>query len=398
MTTDKNVPKSELSLRLERFRYNMDCAHENWEICAVTGAVSLFYFTGTVCDGVLFIRRGGDATLWVKRSYERALLESEFGDIRRMTSFRDVAGSIGALPDTLYLDTTFATLEWHGLLDKYISFKSIKSADKTILDTRAIKSEYELERMRQAGITVDRLLREELPAFFKENISEAELGVELFTLYMKNGYHGVCRFAMRNSDTLLGHVAFGDSTFYPSVFNGASGIAGLCPAIPVLGSRDRRLREGDLIFIDDCFGIDGYNVDKTLVYSYKLPQPDHAIAAHRHCLDLERLAASLLRPGAKPSEIYAKVADSVKPEYRNSFMGSPGHTVPFLGHSIGLYTDETPVLALGFNTPLERGMTIAIEPKIGLDGIGIVGSENTYLVTDAGGISLTGPPQEILVY
>ncbi|MDR0489847.1 MAG: M24 family metallopeptidase [Oscillospiraceae bacterium] len=382
---------------MRRFLNEMDTAHDGWEMCAVTGAVSLFYFTGTVCNGVLFIRRGGDATLWVRRSFERALLESEFGDIRRMSSFRDVAGSLGALPDTLYLDTAYATLEWYALLNKYLSFKNVLPADNLILKTRAVKSEYELERMRQAGSLIDRLLREELPSFFRGGMSEAELGVDLFALYMKNGYHGVCRFAMRSSDTLLGHVAFGDSTLYPSVFNGASGVAGLCPAVPVLGSRERCLHEGDLIFIDDCFGIDGYHVDKTLVYSFKRPQSDQTIAAHQHCLELERLAASLLRTGARPSDVYEQVAGSVKPEYRNSFMGPPGRTVPFVGHSIGLYTDETPVIAKGFDDPLERGMTIAIEPKIGIEGIGMVGSENTYLVTNDGGICLTGGAMDILI-
>ena len=60
------------------------------------------------------------------------------------------------------------------------------------------------------------------------------------------------------------------------------------------------------------------------------------------------------------------------------------------GHSIGLTMDEAPVLAKSFREPLAEGMTFAIEPKIALDGIGMVGTENTYLVTAAGGESLTG--------
>ena len=35
-------------------------------------------------------------------------------------------------------------------------------------------------------------------------------------------------------------------------------------------------------------------------------------------------------------------------------------------------------------------MTIALEPKKGIPGRGMVGSENTYLVTERGGLSLTG--------
>jgi len=89
------------------------------------------------------------------------------------------------------------------------------------------------------------------------------------------------------------------------------------------------------------------------------------------------------------------VTASVKEEYKHIFMGAKGRTVPFIGHGTGLNVDEMPVIAKGFTAPLEEGMTIAIEPKIGIDGVGMVGSENTYLVTKSGGESLTGEQREL---
>ena len=395
MSVDK-VPGDELTPRLERFREDLDASFGDWELCGITGYVNLFYLTGTICDGLLLIRRGGDATLWVRRSYERALTESEFGDIRPMGSFRDVAASAGVLPDTLFLDTASASLEWYALLTKHLPFKHVRPVDKVILETRAVKSEYELERMRYAGGTVDRLLRNEFAHMLRDGIPEAELGIDLFSLYMKNGYHGINRFSMRSGEMLLGHISFGDSALFPSVFDGASGIAGLCPAVPVLGSYDRRLRAGDLIYIDTAFGHDGYHIDKTMVFSYKEEQNEDVIAAHMHCLELELRTATLLRTGAKPSDVYNEVINSVEPQYRDSFMGAPGRTVKFIGHGVGLHTDEMPVLAKGFDTPLKSGMTIAVEPKIGIPGVGMVGSENTYLVTDDGGVCITGGQAEII--
>ena len=396
MKTSK-VPKSELDKRIERFTHEMDTAYESWELCAITGAVSLYYLTGTICDGLLLIRRNAGATLWARRSYERALLESEFADIREMTSFRDVAAETVTPPDTLYLDMAHATMEWYALLSRYLRFENVLPVDNVMQKIRSVKSDYELDRMRRAGSTIDRLLRAEIPLLLRPGISEADLGAEIFSLFLKNGYHGVNRFSMRNTEVLLGQVAFGDSTFYPSVFNGASGIAGLCPAIPALGSRDRLLSAGDLIFLDIGFGIDGYNIDKTLVFSFKQPQPEYIEDAQRHCLDLERLAASLLKSGNRPSDIYQEVAGAVRDDLKHRFMGIPGRTVPFIGHSVGLYVDETPVIAKQFTDPLQSGMTIAIEPKMGFEGVGIIGSENTYLVTEAGGVSLTGAASEIIV-
>jgi Xaa-Pro aminopeptidase len=71
-------------------------------------------------------------------------------------------------------------------------------------------------------------------------------------------------------------------------------------------------------------------------------------------------------------------------------MGFGGRRVQFLGHGIGLEVDEMPVIASGFDEPLEEGMTIALEPKKGIEGVGMVGIENTFVVTPGGGRPITG--------
>ena len=42
-------------------------------------------------------------------------------------------------------------------------------------------------------------------------------------------------------------------------------------------------------------------------------------------------------------------------------------------------------------------MTFALEPKIALPGIGMVGTENTYRITSKGALCLTGGPQELVI-
>lgn len=395
--TPNKVPAAELQNRLTRFRAAMDATYPDWELCALVGPMNVFWLTGTIFDGMLLLRRDGDAALWARRGYERALLESEFEGIRRMNSFKDVAAANPELPDTLYLDMSFATLEWHAFLSRHMKFSRILPVDAVCLEARAVKSGYELARMREAGQTIDRLLGDEVPGLLREGISEAELGAELFGLFIRNGHHGVSRFSMRNADVVMGHIGFGVSALYPSVFNGASGLVGLCPAAPVLGSREVTLKKGDLVYIDIGFGVDGYQVDTTQIYSFGGPPAEAVSRAQSHCLELERKASDRLRPGAKPCEIYETVLAQVPPELRDCFMGAPGRTVPFLGHGVGLYVDEYPVLAKGFAKPLESGMTLAVEPKVGIEGVGMAGSENTYLVTESGGECLTGMARDIIV-
>ena len=71
--------------------------------------------------------------------------------------------------------------------------------------------------------------------------------------------------------------------------------------------------------------------------------------------------------------------------------------VSFLGHGVGLYVDEYPVIARGFDMPLEENMVMAIEPKCAVAGKGTVGTEDTYLVTKGQAESLTGGGQGIVI-
>jgi Xaa-Pro aminopeptidase len=48
------------------------------------------------------------------------------------------------------------------------------------------------------------------------------------------------------------------------------------------------------------------------------------------------------------------------------------------------------VLAKGFKMPLEENMVFAVEPKKGIKGVGMVGIENTFVVTPYGGRCITG--------
>ncbi|HKM41323.1 MAG TPA: M24 family metallopeptidase, partial [Methanocorpusculum sp.] len=100
--------------------------------------------------------------------------------------------------------------------------------------------------------------------------------------------------------------------------------------------------------------------------------------------------ASMLKPGEVPSMIYQTIMDSLDENFKRDFMGYKERQVKFLGHGIGLLIDEMPVIAKGFDEPLLENMTLAIEPKKGIKNIGMVGTENTFIVTPCGGKCITG--------
>lgn len=116
------------------------------------------------------------------------------------------------------------------------------------------------------------------------------------------------------------------------------------------------------------------------MYSFCGRLPEEALELHGECIGVQKKAEALLAAGNIPSDIYADIVAEICPALTENFMGYGCRCVSFLGHDIGLVVNEWPVIARGFDTPLAENMVIALEPKIGVSGVGAVGVEDTYVV------------------
>lgn len=383
------VPASELAARLERFRMAMDAAHPGWEMAAVNHKVAMYYFTGTIQEGVLLIRPQ-DAVFWVRRSFERACNESHFSDIRPMHSFREAAAFYGSAPKVMYVETKKATLDWERMLHKYFAFEELGSFDSVLQDLRMVKSEYELKQMEQSGAIHETVLDIVAPKLIHGGISEAQLAIAIYSEMVQRGSHGTARFNQALGEEAVGIASFGKSGLVRTGFDGPGGTDGTCIAVQSIGNAFRKLQSGRLVYLDIPCGFDGYHTDKTVVYYYgdlaKDEQSKHLMEAQQRCLELEQEVVRLMVPGEPIENLYLRTMDKFDNIYGDAFMNGG----KFLGHSIGLVMDEAPAIAKGFKQPLQPGMTFAVEPKIALPGLGMVGTENTYVVTEKGARSLTG--------
>ena len=383
------VPASELAARLERFRMAMDAAHPGWEMAAVNHKVAMYYFTGTIQEGVLLIRPQ-DAVFWVRRSFERACNESHFSDIRPMHSFREAAAFYGGAPKVMYVETKKVTLDWERMLHKYFAFEELGSFDSVLQDLRMVKSEYELKQMEQSGAIHETVLDIVAPKLIHGGISEAQLAIAIYSEMVQRGSHGTARFNQALGEEAVGIASFGKSGLVRTGFDGPGGTDGTCIAVQSIGNAFRKLQSGRLVYLDIPCGFDGYHTDKTVVYYYgdlaKDEQSKHLMEAQQRCLELEQEVVRLMVPGEPIENLYLRTMDKFDNIYGDAFMNGG----KFLGHSIGLVMDEAPAIAKGFKQPLQPGMTFAVEPKIALPGLGMVGTENTYVVTEKGARSLTG--------
>jgi Xaa-Pro dipeptidase len=389
------VPRTELDDRLNRFRARMDRTQPGWEMAAITGKIPLYYFTGTMPDGLLLIPRDRDAVFWVRQSYERAIDESFFPDLRKMRSYRDVAGGMGKIPREMFLETDLVPVAQLQRMQKHLPFTGVKSVDAEVSAVRARKSPYELALMERAGEIHRHVLEDLVPGMLSEAIDEVTFACDLYSVMVKEGHQGIIRFGMFN-EMLLGQIGFGTSSISPICVDTPGGVSGMHPSVPQAGCRTRLLQKGDLVVIDIGCGCNGYQTDKTLSYMFGKPIPDVAIQEHFRCVEIQDAMAAMLKPGAVPSEIYRTIMAGLEPAFLTNFMGFGDRRVKFLGHGIGLWIDEIPVIAEGFDEPLEEGMVFALEPKKGIPDVGLVGIENTFVVTPQGGRSLTGKSKGLI--
>lgn len=382
MLTHNQVPKQELDSRLSALRSSLSMRDPAWEMVLISNKINLYYLTGTMQDGVLIITPE-TATFWVRRYLPRAQEESLFEDLRPMTSFRVLEGSY-AVPQHAYIECKTTSIAWLDMVRRYLPFSAYKDITPILTTLRAHKSAYELDCMRRAGKIHENVLERITPALIRAGVSEAVLSADIYRAFLSRGAMGISRFNQLHGEDVLGLCSFSENALRVTAFDGPDGNAGTCLAMPSIGDNKRLLREGDLILLDIPSGIDGYHTDKSVVFFYgdikKHPAADKIRRAYDFCAQFEQTVAEKMVSGSIPEEIFLSLWSTVPEEFAEGFMNGG----KFLGHSIGLVMDEPPVLARGFQTPLAPGMTFAVEPKIALPGIGIVGTENTYEILPSG--------------
>lgn len=391
------IPEAEINDRLIRLQARM--LEISLHGALVFEPVELLYYTGSMPSGVLFVPAEGEPTLFVRRSFERARSESPVRNVIAFTSFKEIVALLQkrSLPfSMLGIDERATTLSYFKLLKK--NFVNGKFADigHELQRIRAIKSPYEIGKLKQAA-EVGRKVTAMIPELLVPGISEWELVLRLFHETAVLGRSCLARLAFNSGECFMGGVCFGDSANHPSSFDGPDGMPGKSPVCPSGGS-DRKLERGDLVFIDMLFPYDEYYVDKTRLFS--LGKPDGAVLeAHEVCLQVQGAVQKRLKPGAIPSRIYEEVFDEVVSprSFGDDFMGFGSNQVKFLGHGIGMVINEYPVIARKSDDPLEENMILAVEPKKGLAGVGMVGIENTFQVTPEGGANLTEDSDEIVI-
>ncbi len=399
----ERIPRPELELRWERCRSLLrEIAPEAGGLL-VFSRLNIYYLSGIWPNGVFWLPLDGEPVLLVRRGLERARLESSCEAIASYRSFRELPDLIKDNGSALSLTVAaeMSGLSWslsQGLI-RSLDGHVLVPGDMLLHRTRCVKTPWELAKLRIVGQRHNTALREFLPLRISPGMTEREIAHRIWEVFFSQGHQGLMRMQNFGEEIFLGHVAAGDSANYPSVFDGPLGLRGEHPAVTHMGYAGKVWQEDEPLALDVGFALEGYHTDKTQVYwpGTKDSLPDQVSRAHAFCIQVQGWLAEHLVPGAIPSRLFSHCWEwAEKQGWAEGFMALDSNKVRFLGHGIGLAIDEYPALAKGFDAPLEEGTVLALEPKIGIRGLGMVGVENTFEVTNDGGRCLTGDDYSIV--
>lgn len=363
----------------------------------VVQKVDLYYLSGTDQEAHLWVPRSGEPLLMVRKNMGRALEDSGLRHIVPLSGYSQIPAliraHIGEKPGSMGLEMDVLPVNMYRAYRKLFPKTKMMDVSPLIRRLRMIKSSYEIDILKRAAHMADQLLHR-IPDFIKKSKTDADLVLRAEAFYRTQGHPGLSRMRGFNLETLYGHLLTGASGARPSATPGPTAGTGPGPFLSQ-GAGMNRLVPHAPILVDYTANVEGYLSDQTRIFSIGA-LPEKFLRAHAVMIEVQDAVARNGRPGVPAKELYTLALDLVEQAgLSKCFMGHP-QPVPFVGHGLGLELDEWPVIGRGSEHTLQRGMVIALEPKIIFPGEGVVGIENTFVVSGQGMEKLNGFPDEIV--
>ena len=392
-----NIPLAELQVRLTKLQKAL--AAKEMDGALIVQKTDLFYFSGTSQQGWLYVPVEGKPLLMIFKDYDRACADSPLADVISVVSNKKIPEQLDkyGYPRPASLGMELDVLP----VNLYFQYRSIfKEAQIGDISTeirlvRAVKSPYEIGKIKLAARFSDQLAAR-VPELLRAGKTEVELAGELERYARGLGHQGIVRMRMWGSELFYGHLMSGPSAAVPSYLASPTGGQGVSSIIGQ-GAGFKKIQVNEPVLVDYVFALDGYISDHARIYAIG-GLSDDLLDAHQAMLEIQEAVKLKAKPGVLTGELYDfMVSLALSKGYDEQFMGVGDRRIRFTGHGVGLELDEFPFIAKGQRLPLEEGMVIALEPKTIFPGKGVVGIENTHLVTGNGLETLTKYSDQITV-
>lgn len=370
------------------------------DLAVMQFGTDLFYYCGSVHPLYLLVPRQGQPMVLARKALERIAQEvaplscHSFSGTKDLLTLFTRARLVGAKRIGFTLDTaSYASVQ---RMQRMFPGAELVDISWDIRMLRTVKSASEIAIQMHAGEILSHV-PEWANEYFNPGMSELELSAALEYAFRRNGHDALIRCRREGVEMSgCGVCASGENTLAGSKFDGITGGSGLSSAVPY-GATHTAIAQHVPILLDFAFVLEGYHVDQTRIACWG-EVTDQVTEAYQAMLQVEQAVFDSIHPGMLWEELYmvavSRVADL---GYSEFFMGIGKEQVRFVGHGVGLELDEPPFLAQQMPYPLQEGMVMAIEPKVALPGIGVVGIEDTVIVREQGIEIVTTCANDIII-
>lgn len=385
----RSTPEDEQQLRIAALQERL--GKNKVDGVLILQKADMFYYSGTAQQGWLYFPASGDPLLMVFKDYERARQESGMSRVVSLVSPKEIPETMAAfgygMPKNLGLELDVLSANQYLLFQQIFSNSNIIDISFQIRMQRSVKSEYEIGLMRKASQMADKVAAK-VPDIIEQGMTEIQFAGLLEAYARSLGHQGLIRMRMWDNDLFYGHIMAGPAAAVPSCFSSPTGGMGVNPSIGQ-GPGFNLIKKNEPILVDYVFALNGYLSDHTRIYCFG-DLPDDLLRAHDAMLEIQEKVKQKAIPGSVSGQLYdMMMSQACAMGYKDNFMGTGDRKIRFTGHGLGLELDEFPFIAKGQTLALEKGMMIALEPKVVFSEKGVVGIENSLLVTDDGLESLT---------
>ncbi|MBT9165657.1 MAG: putative peptidase [Chloroflexi bacterium] len=255
---------------------------------------------------------------------------------------------------------------WNNLLADLFSDAELVDAFGLLQGARAIKTDYELRKLKIANEIAEMGIRYAL-SLLKPGMTEAQVGalVEYKIRADGPGYKGG-RLMRASAEVAAGPVGSTKGTL-------------------LIPSTIYKIKQGDFVMIELATVVDGYWSD--LTYMAVAGEPSQRQKEiYNHLLEAQQSAARQMRPGASFSDPDKAAREVLE------VAGLGEYFVHITGHGVGLrYHEFIPFLMPGATGTLEKGMVSTVEPGVYIPNFGGLRIEDNVAVGADGPIFLSTP-------
>lgn len=226
---------------------------------------------------------------------------------------------------------------------------------------RAVKDSDEIEHLKRSAVLVSKAM-DKAAQIILPGKTEWQVMSELEFFMRENGSSG--------------------TPFTIKVLSGANALK----TINLPGQNE--IKQGDIVLLDMGATVEGYASDMSRSFVLGKASRDQ-MDLYNLVLNIEKECITKIKSGTTYSELMQTAFDILHGHRYEKYFN------PFLGHNIGICSQELPNIIPNSGDVFETGAVVTIEPGIYVPGVGGIRIEDEVLVGDDGPTVLTGLTNEI---